>query len=407
MSLKRQCAILIGGQGTRLGSLVHDTPKPMLEVDGYPFVVHIIKQLTRFGFKDFILLTGYRGEVVEAYFGDGSVAKMLGVSIRCCREEFPLGTGGAILHAKELLAREFLLCNGDSYFECNAQRLVFPFADNASLGRIALRHIMHNTRYGSVRVADERVLAFNERDESNAAGLMNAGLYYLKREIIQCIPENRPSSLERDIFPDLAEKKFLEYTEFPESYFIDIGIVEDLARVRHEWVKKITRPAIFFDRDGVLNRDTGYTHRPEDFCWLGDAQEAILYANDHGYNVFVVTNQAGIARGYYTEKDMRQLHQHMQQELSVIGAHIDDFAFCPHHPEGIVAGLNTVCLCRKPENGMVERLLAEWPTNRTRSLLVGDKQSDVAAGEKSLLTTHLFTAEESLYSIVRTHIEKH
>lgn len=404
MSHKKQCAMLIGGQGTRLGSFVQATPKPMLEVAGVPFVVHVIRQLSRYGFNDFVLLTGYKADVVDAYFSDGRVARELRVSIRCSREFTPMGTGGALLNAKDSLSDEFLLCNGDSYFDCNVKRLTLPFENTSSLGRIALRHVAHNTRYGAVHVANDRITVFSERDENCAPGFMNAGIYYLKKEVLQSIPVDKISSLERDVFPILAEQNNLEYTAFPENYFIDIGMPEDLARARSEFAIKMARPAIFFDRDGVLNVDAGYTHRKEDFRWLGDAREAILYANDHGYNVFVVTNQAGIARGYYKEDAVRSLHQYMQQDLASIGAHIDDFALCPHHPGGKVPELSVACNCRKPQPGMIKDLIAKWPIDRQRSLMVGDKQSDMLAGERSGLRTHLFTPEQSLYAIVRNHI---
>ena len=139
------------------------------------------------------------------------------------------------------------------------------------------------------------------------------------------------------------------------------------------------RPALFLDRDGVLNHDHGYVHNWEDFAWIDGAREAVKWANDLGWYVIVVTNQAGIARGYYPEEAVVALHARMQQDLQALGAHVDAFYFCPHHPEGAVPALSVVCSCRKPQPGMLLAALRDWPIDASRSLLIGDKDSDVAA----------------------------
>jgi D-glycero-D-manno-heptose 1,7-bisphosphate phosphatase len=149
------------------------------------------------------------------------------------------------------------------------------------------------------------------------------------------------------------------------------------------------RPAIFLDRDGVLNVDRGYVHRIEDFEWLPGAIEAIKTANERGWLVFVVTNQSGVARGLYGEEQVRRLHEHMQRELRRHGAHIDDFRYCPFHPEAAVAHYARASNWRKPEPGMILDLLEHWPIDRTRSVVIGDKEIDLdaacAAGLRGVL----------------------
>ena len=139
------------------------------------------------------------------------------------------------------------------------------------------------------------------------------------------------------------------------------------------------RPAAFFDRDGVLNYDYGFVHSVADFAWTPGAKKSISACNRAGLLVFVVTNQSGIARGVYSESDVHALHVHMQTELHALGAHIDAFAFCPHHPEGIVPELKLDCSCRKPRPGMLLRLCREWSVDRENSFLIGDRPSDIAA----------------------------
>lgn len=141
--------------------------------------------------------------------------------------------------------------------------------------------------------------------------------------------------------------------------------------------------AIFFDRDGTLNVDVHYLHDPADFVWTEGAVEAIRWANERGYLVIVVTNQSGIARGYYGEDSVRRLHDWMNSELARQGAHIDAFYCCPHHPAGTVPAYTRVCDCRKPAPGMLLRAITEHEIDPAASLMIGDAASDVAAAEQA------------------------
>jgi D-glycero-D-manno-heptose 1,7-bisphosphate phosphatase len=141
------------------------------------------------------------------------------------------------------------------------------------------------------------------------------------------------------------------------------------------------RPAVFLDRDGTLNYDTGYVYRIADFRWLPGAVDAIRALNARGYYVFVVTNQSGVARGLYDEAAIRDLHEWMKGELRAGGARIDDIRYCPHHPEGSVAAYRTACSCRKPAPGMLLDLMKAWPVIREGSIMIGDRDSDAETGK--------------------------
>lgn len=136
------------------------------------------------------------------------------------------------------------------------------------------------------------------------------------------------------------------------------------------------RPAAFLDRDGVLNCDSGYVWRPEDFHWMPGAQRAVKRLNDAGYLVFVVTNQAGVARGLYKPADVEALHRWVNGVLGKSGAHIDAFYYCPHHPD-----FGRSCDCRKPAPGMLLRAMREWLVDRERSFMIGDKDIDMEAAK--------------------------
>jgi D-glycero-D-manno-heptose 1,7-bisphosphate phosphatase len=139
------------------------------------------------------------------------------------------------------------------------------------------------------------------------------------------------------------------------------------------------RPALLLDRDGTLNVDHGWVHRPEDFCWTEGAREAIRWANDRGVLVFVITNQAGIARGYYTEADFHAFTAWIDRQLAVCGAHIDRTYYCPHHPTEGRGEYRRACNCRKPAPGLIERARAEWQFDAASAIMIGDAEHDIEA----------------------------
>ena len=162
--------------------------------------------------------------------------------------------------------------------------------------------------------------------------------------------------------------------------------------------------AIFFDRDGTLNVDVDYLHEPEKFIWTQGAIDAIRWANEHGYLVIVVTNQSGIARGYYDEAAVHRLHDWMNAELAAHGAHIDAFYYCPHHPEAPVPAYAKNCDCRKPAPGMILRAIREHNIDSAVSWMFGDAASDVAAAENAGVKGVPYMGG-SLCELVKTTIE--
>ncbi len=150
------------------------------------------------------------------------------------------------------------------------------------------------------------------------------------------------------------------------------------------------RPAAFLDRDGVINIDHGYTYRPEDLEFVPGAQAAIRRLNEAGYLVVVVTNQSGVARGYYGEDDVARFHAHMQRELRRSGARIDAFYSCPYHAEGSVPRYRVDHPDRKPGPGMIRRALRQLPIDAAHSFMIGDLPSDMAAAADAGVAGHRF-----------------
>jgi len=165
------------------------------------------------------------------------------------------------------------------------------------------------------------------------------------------------------------------------------------------------RPAAFLDRDGVLNVDHGYVHRPEQLEWITGAPESVRLLNEAGYYVLVITNQSGVARGFFDEAAVKSFHAHMQNVLAGKGAHIDAFYYCPHHPEGTVKAFTMACTCRKPRIGMLEQAAREWPIDIAESFFIGDKDADMTAASAFKVRGTKFDSRlHSLPDLVRQEI---
>lgn len=146
---------------------------------------------------------------------------------------------------------------------------------------------------------------------------------------------------------------------------------------------KLQNVGIFFDRDGTLNTEVDFLTRPEELALLPGAAKSLREANEHGIKVFVITNQSGIARGFFTESDLHVVHARLEELLALEGAHVDRIYYCPHHPTFGIMPYRVECACRKPNSGMIERAAREFKINLANSFVVGDRCIDVQAGERA------------------------
>jgi D,D-heptose 1,7-bisphosphate phosphatase len=382
----KQAVVLVGELGAQPDTQSGDrtTTTSMLNIAGRPFLDTLIDEIARYdAFEEILLLASHQAEPVLARYA-GAVRGRARLALGLERE--PLGTARALAHAAGLLQKRFLLLNGASFFDFNLLDLVSRAG--SSLVHMALRAGMIGDRSARVVLDDDRVRAFTAPGH-DATGPVDAGVYVIDRSIFDSI-DLLSASLEADVLPALATSGALKGTCYC-GYFVDIGTAQDIASAEAALKERLRRPAVFFDRDGVLNHDTGYIFETSKLKWIDGAREAVKAVNDAGFFAFVVSNQSGVARGLYQESDIHALHRWMADEMALMGAHIDAFEYCPDHPGGTIERYRRESDRRKPGPGMITDLLGRFPVNADHSILIGDKASDLEAARAGGLQGYLFS----------------
>ncbi|HEY1795841.1 MAG TPA: HAD-IIIA family hydrolase [Stellaceae bacterium] len=385
----RQAVILCGGTGSRLGSLTAAFPKPLLPIGEVPFLDLLLFEVARHGIKRILLLAGFAGDHVRAYAAATPLRSRFGIEIEVAVETGPAGTGGALHRVGDRLDPEFFLLNGDSLFDINLVDLGTSLLRDETLsGAVALCRLPDAGRYGVVELRGGRIARFAERPERSGPGLVSGGVYALRRSVLDATKAT--CSLERDVLPSLAQRGVLAGRVWS-GYFIDIGVPDELARGQAELPQWGRRPAAFLDCGGLLPPRDGDVGPLEHLRWIGDAKDAVKSLNDAGFFVFVTTNEPGVAHGLYSEDDVRAAHSRMAAELAGVGAHIDDFRYCPYHPEAREPAYRRPSDWRKPAPGMILDLLHHWPVDREASFLIGAEDCDLAAAAAVGIPGRLFS----------------
>jgi D-glycero-alpha-D-manno-heptose 1-phosphate guanylyltransferase len=413
-----EAIVLAGGFGTRLRGIVDDVPKPLAPVAGRPFLAWLLDRLAASGIRRCILATGYMSEAIEAAIGK----RWQGMEIAYSVEPEPLGTGGAIrLAATQLHGGGVHVLNGDTWLAYSPQALERATRERGAAIGMALAEVGDVGRYGAVeRDARGMVTGFREKGE-HGPGAINAGCYFLAAAALASLPARDAFSFEREVLqPAAAMAGVAGFIDT--SGFIDIGVPEDYRRAQALFASRDELPAIrvpyvdpradallaahvgprralFLDRDGVININHGYVHTPERTDWLPGIFGRVRQAHAAGYLPIVVTNQAGIGRGYYDEPAFLAYSAWMHERFAQQGTPLLATYWCPHHPDAGLGDYRVDCACRKPAPGMLLAAAQAFALDLRGSLLVGDKNSDLQAGRAAGLAHVQLVANDGRWSL--------
>jgi histidinol-phosphate phosphatase family protein len=388
-------AILVGGLGLRLRSVVADRPKVMAPVAGRPFLASLLDQVIAAGARKAVLCTGYRAEQIETEFGDRYGPLALAYS----RETEPLGTAGALrLAVPRLDSDPVLVLNGDSYCAFNFDLLLAFYRAQPTEALLWLAHVHDTARYGRVVLdAGGAVEQFLEKADaaSQGPGWINAGVYLVSRRALESISAGRPCSLEREVFPSWVGRGLRAFRGA--GPFIDIGTPESYAEVESFLgsLKAAGTPSgggrerperrfVLLDRDGVLNQERHYLSEPSELELLPGVIPGLRALRDLGLGLVVVTNQSGVGRGYFDQERLDAIHARLRSLLAKEGVSLDGIYVCPHRPD-------EQCKCRKPEPGLGHQASRDHAFDPRTAIVVGDKACDIDFGRRLGATAILVT----------------
>ena len=369
--INQSLVILAGGRGSRISKFTKFIPKPLLKINKKPFLEYLFNFYAKYNFKNIYILAGYKSRNFKKYRNKYNSLSV----IKCINEKNKLDTGGALLQIKNKIKHDFLLINGDSFFEYDLFKLANQKTTKKSLGKILLiknKNYKSNSKLGNLSLSKNRI--------KFGGNLMNSGVYYLKPEILNYIKVKQ--SLETDILPKLINKKKIN-GYYQNSKFIDIGTYNNLRNADKFFKDLKNIRAAFLDRDGVINHDTNYLHKLKDLKFKPGAVEAIKFLNKKKIKVFIVTNQAGIGKNIFSEKTFLNFQRKYIERLNKKKAIIDDIMFCPFHPYAKIKKYKKKSQYRKPGNLMIEKLIKKWNVDISKSFLIGDQKKDLLAAKKS------------------------
>ncbi len=388
-----QAFILCGGLGSRLGEITRKTPKPLIKFNNKPFLDYLLKSIARHNIKNIFLLCEYKNTLFTRRYHN---KKILNSKIKCIIEPKPLGSGGALYNARKYMNDNFFLINGDTFYEINFNDFGLDFLNSKKiLGIASLKK--KGKRYLNIFKKNQKY--YFSKDKGNS---INSGILCVNKKILNFI-NKKTFSLENECFSVLGQKKqiFVYKKKIKGTKFFDIGVLDSLNKAKNLIPKLELKKTIFLDRDGVINHDFGYVYSKENFKWKKNIVKFIKYFNDNNYYIIVVTNQSGVGRGFYSEKDVNLLHSWINEELRKKGAHIDDFYYSSYFKNSKLSKYRKNRNLRKPNDGMVKRAKKNWDIDMRKSIVIGDQLSDIKMAKKSKLKYFLVDKNTNISQLIK------
>lgn len=394
--LCKQAVILAGGRGLRLRPLTDDRPKPMVEVNGRPFLEYLIDLLKENNIMDIVLLLGYMPEKIIRHFGDGS---RYGVTIRYSVGDEEWETGKRLRQAADLLGGTFLLMYADNFWPMDINLMQDFYVRNKARYMVTVYNnrdgfAEYNRENNMLVAGDNSVLKYDRSRKDPQLNAVDIGFFVLQKSIIATMPE-RNFSFEIDTLPKVIAAGELVAFRTDHGYY-SLTNPASLPKLERFFAP---RKIIFIDRDGVINEPIkgDYVRSWSQFKFMADAVAGLGLLVQNGYEIFIISNQRGIGRGLMTEGDLEGIHSKMTAVLARHNINISNIYYCPHLEE-------ERCFCRKPAPGLLHRAANENFINLRRSIFIGDQESDYEAGQaagcKTILVGHKTCFLDAVHSII-------
>ena len=376
MKNKIDLVILVGGKGLRIKKYLKKKPKPLVTISKFYFLDLLLRNYCKYDFNKIYLLAGYRGEAIKKRYNN---KKINFVPIKCYVEKKPLGTAGSLHILKNKIQNDFILANGDTFVDINLQNVInYKLANNK-----CLLTLVKNKNYKSNKKLINLDIYKKKIIHKKKSQFINSGIYKFNKFFLKNI-KKKFLSLENEVLPNLIKKKIVCGIKI-NDFFLDIGTPKNLIYAKKNLIQFLHKPALFLDRDGTINEDKGYTHKINDLRFKKNVIKGLKYIIKKKIYIFIITNQSGIARGYFSYSDFESFQKKIKTDFSKQNIFINDVQFSPYHPKAKIKKFRKRSLCRKPGNKMILNILKNWPVDIKNSAMIGDSQVDEECAIKSKL----------------------
>lgn len=389
--------ISAGGKGTRLVAVTGDEiPKPMAVICGKPVLEHTIDRLIENGVNEIVLSVGHLAEKIIDYFGDG---KSKGIHIDYIKEDFPLGSAGALYYLKDRFKEDFVVCSGDTVFDIDIKRMLSYHKKKHAA--ITLFTHPNSHPYDSDLIVTDRFNRVTDIIKKNCernkyySNCVNAGFFIVSATALNYFDEPKKVNMEHDFIMSLLSSGERIYAYKSTEYIKDAGTPERFSAVEKDMLVAIPQrrnlknkqKAVFLDRDGTLNEYKGFITDAEQITLLPTVCEGIKLLNNSEYLAIIISNQPVIARGDATVKDVQNCFNKLETLLGEKGVYIDAIYYCPHHPhsgfKGEIKRLKKPCHCRKPDIGLIERAARDYNIDISSCYMIGDSPIDIMTAQNA------------------------
>tara|TARA_B110000008_G_scaffold270348_1_gene300497 strand:+ start:1724 stop:2911 length:1188 start_codon:yes stop_codon:yes gene_type:complete len=368
--------ILAGGKGTRIKKFTRNKPKPLAKIGRFTFLDLLLSNVTKYNFRKIIILAGYKGQQIFKKYNNKSINF---IKIQCIIEKKPLGTGGGLKIIKNHLTDNFFVINGDTISDFNYYEMLKLKKKHKSV--IALTNSKFNYDGNSIKnlkFNEHNLITINNNRDKN---FKSAGVCLLDKDIFQNTNKVKFSLEDEILYKLILTKKAYAYTK--KFFFYDIGTKFDFRNAKEKLLDYLKKPALFLDRDNTINYDKGYTYKFKDFKFINNSYEALKNISKKKIYIFIITNQAGIAKGYFKESDFINLHSKLKKKLVKDEIYINEVKYCPYHPNAKILRYKKNSLLRKPNNLMIKQIFKKFNIDKKNSLMIGDQLKDLKCAKKS------------------------
>lgn len=362
--LTDQAVILCGGRGERLRPLTDSLPKPLAPVAGRPFLAYLLEQLRDNGYREAVLLTGYRGEMIADAFGDGAALGMR-ITYRQGPEEWQ--TARRLADARPVLKPHFLLLYGDNYATFQHDRVEQVFRGHGRLGCLTVHP--RSSRANVAVTDDGMVAAYDPRRVAADLNAVEIGYSLFSSHIFDFFTDTNESF--SAVLERLAAAGQLCVFVQRDAY----QSISDLERLAVADAYFSPKKILLVDRDGTINRKperARYVSTWDEWQFVPETLAALKRLAAAGWSFVVISNQAGVARGMVTEEQVRELDRRMKEALGRDGVPVLGSYYCFHH-------WDDQCFCRKPEPGMFYAASRDFGLRLDRTWYLGDDPRDCTA----------------------------